>query len=376
MIELREQVVKAYITNHFTDLTYSEIEDRYEVPSTSRKGDTVRGWINWYKNKGVRLHEYAPGKKFTDLFIDNTKKSKVDKNLLLKSTWQVQKKGGEIAWLESYQNNINPEDVKAFRDQLIKDIPSPYNKVKLKPFSTYDTVAVVSIPDFHIGRDKNEENNVSKFLDTLGKLIEKSSHHFIGEVVFVIGNDYFNSDFDYKTTKGTPQFDYQNWKETWTTGRDILISAVGLLKILECKITIINVPGNHDDHRMFYLGDYVQGYYRNDNQVVVDNSDRLIKAFKYGDVLLAFEHGEFRREEYESILANEFPELWGSSKYREFLCGHLHAETVKEFRGLKLRHLPSLANESEWEKKQGYKHKKEAQLLIYSKNKLEAIYIE
>jgi hypothetical protein len=126
---------------------------------------------------------------------------------------------------------------------------------------------------------------------------------------------------------------------------------------------------------MFQLGDVIQAYYREDNQVVVDNSDRLIKAFTYGDVLLAFEHGEFRREEYESILANEFPELWGTSKYREFLCGHLHAETVKEFRGLKLRHLPSLANESEWEKKQGYKHKKEAQLLLYSKSKLEAIYI-
>lgn len=396
----RRQLISDYSKGLLDGKSYVEIERIYDIPATSKAGDRVRKWINWYNNLGKSIGQYAPGKQLTSTtdyqfvvidygikdsdirsFSGDSSEHKVDKeatasykNLVLKSKWQVQTKNG-IEWLESYNNNVDPKDIIKFREDLVKEIPSfPVRNFRPKLTPT-GTLGVISIPDFHIGREKNQENN-NIFISTIEKLLNKSSHHNFNELVFVIGNDYLNSDFDYKTTKGTQQFDYQTWRETWANGRDLLIKAIETLKSVNCPVTIINIPGNHDTMRMFQLGDVISAYYREDQQVRVDNSDRLIKAFKYADVLLAFEHGEFRREEYESILANEFPELWGTSKYREFLCGHLHAETVKEFRGIKLRHLPSLANESEWEKKQGYKHKKEAQMLVYSKEKLESIYIE
>lgn len=405
-MDIREKVITDYISNKLTGVSYTDIEKMYSIEHSSKKGDKVRGWINWYKNVGINLNEYAPGlklSKYNSPFLSwkdprnikhfkdsntSTKKidsikSSVDKKLnneklnklLLKSRWQIQKKGGDIDWLESYTNNVDPSEFKKFFKDLFIDIPSPIKTYVSKKQTNYDKLLVISLPDFHIGREQLLENN-NKYLESIQYLIQKVSHECIGEIVFVIGNDYFNSDVDYKTTKGTPQFDYQKWKETWNVGRDLLISAIDFLKEKKVKVNIINIPGNHDVLRMSFLGEYLEAYYRNDSQVLVDNSDKILKCFKYGDVLLAFEHGEYKRDEYESILATEFPELWGSTKYREVLCGHLHAETVKEFRGMKLRHLPSLAKESDWEIKQGYKHKKEAQALVYSKNKLESIYIE
>lgn len=384
--EHKKKVIQDYLSGSLDrSRSLSELEYIYGIIPTSKPGDRLRKWLKWFDQKGKHLNQYAPGEllstlaskgKDIEVNLCQDKEDKELKNLTLKSTWQVQKKGGDIEWLESYQNNVKPEDIKAFREELIRDIPSIKKSFTPREKTEYGSLAVISIPDFHIGREQDPQINNDKFLDTVNNLLVKVSHHIIEEIVFVIGNDYFNSDFDYKTTKGTPQFDYQNWKQTWNNGRDILVSAIDILKNKKCRINVINIPGNHDVMRAFLLGDYVEGYYRNDDQIIVDNSDRLVKVFKYHNVLLGFEHGEFRQTEYESILANEYPELWGSSTYREFLCGHLHAETVKEFRGLKLRHLPSLANESDWEKKQGYKHKKESQVLVYSKDKLEAIYIE
>lgn len=397
-MSLRKKVIIDFSAKKLEGKSYSQIERDYNIPQAGKKGDVARRWITWFKNKGYKINQFAPGeildeekfkktllavgvkdlKNYSDknVLIDSLSsvREKSINNLLLKKKWQVQTKTG-TAWLESYENKINPEEIKKFREELIKDIPSVKSKFTPKVRTNYDTLAVISIPDFHIGREKNQDHNSIIFMGILEDLLIKSSHHYINNIVFVIGNDYFNSDFDYKTTKGTPQFDYQNWRETWVQGRNILIRAIEMLKNKKCPIHIINVPGNHDSNRMFMLGDYIEGYYKNDDQISVDNSDNLIKIHKYGDVLLAFEHGEFRQSEYESILASNYPREWGDTFYREFLCGHLHAETVKEFRGLKLRHLPSLAKESDWEKKQGYIHNKEAQMLVYSKNKLEAIYI-
>lgn len=395
-MEVRKKVILDYINGKIDrDHTWGELELIYNVIPSSEPGDKIRKWIRWYEQKGKYTNEYAPGcfleglqynniqkehdERMTSLLTNLEKlKEKIKEepsSLLLRKKWQVQGKGGVTKWLESYENKINPEDIKKFRKELIESIPSPKRDFKIKSLTRYGTLAVISLPDFHIGREEYAEENSSKFLQTIENLLSKASHHLIEGIVFVMGNDYFNSDFDYKTTRGTPQFDYQNWKQTWIQGRDLVIQAIEVIKEKKCPITVVNIPGNHDS-RVFYLGDYVEGYYRNDNQIIVDNEDKLVKAFTYGNVLLGFEHGEFRASEYESILANEYPLEWGNSTCREFLCGHLHAETVKEFRGMKLRHLPSLANESEWEKKQGYHHRKEAQMLVYSKDKLEAIYIE
>jgi len=383
---VRKQLILDFIAGRLSGLSYAQIEDAYNIESTSKKGDRARKWIRWYKNTGIHNGHYAPHEPLeveevleeigqvaeTHEAIESTP------SLVLRKKWQIQGKGGEVKWLESYENKASSdEDIKAFREQLINDIPSPKKQFKAK-VDIYEAgvMAVISIPDFHIGREQDVLVNRDLFISTLSNLINKASHMPLESIVFVIGNDYFNSDFDYKTTKGTPQFDYQNWKETWIAGRDILIESIEILKTFGCRVGVINVPGNHDGNRMFMLGDYIQGYYRNDEQVFVDNTDKLVKAVTYGNVLLGLEHGEFKPTEYESILANEFPAQWGKSTYREFLCGHLHAETVKEYRGMKLRHLPSLAKESDWEKRQGYKHTKQSQLLVYSVDQLEAIYIE
>ena len=289
-------------------------------------------------------------------------------NLVLKSKWEVQTKGGGIETLKSYTNNITPIQIKQFRDSIIEDISkySPVNQFKFtKKSVNQNNVLLLSLPDYHIGRETLSMDIVEKYINVLSNIISKTDMSTIEKIVYVIGNDFFNSDSNYATTKGTPQFDFNTWTETWNFGKNLLLHSVEFLKQFNLPIDIINVPGNHDANKMFYLGDLVSSYFRNDTQIKVDNRTQLFKEYIYGNSLLMFEHGEMREGDYPLIMASEFPKQWGDSKFRYTFCGHLHHQIVKEFRGnCFVKFLPSLAKSSTWELSKGYKTSPKAEACI------------
>jgi len=70
------------------------------------------------------------------------------KNLQLKSRWQVQVKGGNIKWLESYKN----EDEKVNFEELLKIFKSLQVKEKIVNFNSDDNgITVCHLSDKHIG---------------------------------------------------------------------------------------------------------------------------------------------------------------------------------------------------------------------------------
>lgn len=75
-------------------------------------------------------------------------------NLKLKKAWEVQKKGGIIETLHSYEatNNLSPEDLEKIYDSFrlsIKDI-TPFEPVQIAPNSKFRSI-ILPISDIHIG---------------------------------------------------------------------------------------------------------------------------------------------------------------------------------------------------------------------------------
>lgn len=311
-------------------MTYVELEERFGIEPTSRKGDKVRGWIRNRSN-----------------------------GLTLRRSWQVNTKNG-IQTLHSYENKPGgKEDLEDFRKSLIDDIRefSPERPEPLRKHSKRKLLEI-SIPDYHIGRTPLEVADKSfwKAFDYLTEGVHPE------KIVFPVGNDWYNTDnHNYTTTRGTQQFDYNNWKETFRRGWQILASAISTLADI-APVEVIIVPGNHDVTKMFYAGDVLDAYFRNDARVTVDNSMRHFKHFHYGKNLIMYDHGEIKTTQYPLILATEFPLEFAKSEFREIHLGHFHKEMIlDEIRGIKMRHLPSLAKESGWEITSGYKHTRQAQ---------------
>jgi hypothetical protein len=227
----------------------------------------------------------------------------------------------------------------------------------------------ISLPDIHYGKltEITLEEMEKQFLDTIEDLVNKGRGINIEKILLPIGNDGMNTDgMRMATTKGTPQHDVIGWKESFKGYWTLIVRAVDFLKDV-APVDIIVVSGNHDYERMFYAGDVLAGWYRNDPNVNVDNSTTPRKYYRYGKNMIMFTHGDNEKaSDMPLIMATENPEMFAETEFREAHCGHYHKEQVNEYRGVKVRFLPSICALDEWHKKMGYQSLRTAQAFIWN----------
>jgi hypothetical protein len=230
----------------------------------------------------------------------------------------------------------------------------------------------VSLPDIHYGKlsgltlDEIED----QFLEVIKDLMIKAQGLNIERILLPIGNDGMNSEgMRQSTTKGTPQHDSAGWKETFRGYWRLIVKATDYL-LCFAPVDIVVISGNHDYERMYYAGDVLAGWYRNHPNVTVDNSDSSRKYYMYGKNMIMFTHGDNEKpQDMPLIMATEQPEMFSKTEFRETHCGHFHKEQVNEYRGVKVRFLPSICPNDEWHKKMGYDSKRAAQAYIWNKFK-------
>ena len=251
--------------------------------------------------------------------------------------------------------------------------PKVEQKDHLKGWSTLNPIAYeISLPDIHYGKlhDLNLTQVEDQYMMAVQELVEKASGLDIERFVLPIGNDGMNSEgMRRTTTKGTPQEESAGWKDTFRGYWQLITAAVNYLKE-KAPVDIIVVSGNHDFERMFYAGDVLAGWYRNDANVTVDNTYSSRKYYEYGQNMLMFTHGDKEKPaDMPLILATENPEMFARTSHHEVHCGHLHKEMVNEYRGIKVRFIPSICPNDEWHKQMGYEAKRTGQAYIWNKHK-------
>lgn len=330
--------------------SWVEIEDKYLYDLIGKKGDQARKHYKWYITKGKEKGEWKPGSK-----IDETESDR----LTLRARWQAQTKDG-IKWLESYRNNITRQDIIDLKRDIIKDIStfSP-NKLRIQYPKNRTITYVISLPDLHFGKQKLEET-IENFDTCFFDLVSRVNN--VKQYILPIGNDLFHSEgMRNTTTKGTKMFDFTEWKrcfrEVWK------LMAERILFLSECApVYVPIVQGNHDWERTFYLGDVLAAYFKNNENVIVDNSMEPQKYFQFGKTLLGWDHGDCMKPlEYPLEMATSRPTDFAKSNSRIMFTGHLHSQQGYEIKGVIVRFLPSICPSDEWHKRYGFKANKAAQ---------------
>jgi len=264
---------------------------------------------------------------------------------------------------------VSPESIKKEIEKFAA-VYSPkvdaiqYKKV-LKPIA-YE----ISLPDIHYGKMHNKsllqiEND---YIGVVQELVAKAAGLEIEKFILPIGNDGMNSEgLRRTTTKGTPAEDSASWKDTFRGYWMLMVKAIDYLKKI-APVDVIVISGNHDFERMFYAGDVLSGWYRNDENVEVDNAYESRKYYQYGSNMLMFTHGDKEKPaDMPLIMATEQPKMFASTSHREVHCGHLHKEMVNEYRGIKVRFIPSICPNDDWHKQMGYEAKRAGQAYIWNK---------
>jgi predicted phosphodiesterase len=315
------------------------------------------------------------------------------------NTWEVGAKGPDNkivttplfqvkVWLKNKQTAV----LNNIREEFIEDVKKLSPKVEKinykQKVDKYPLLLELNIFDLHLGKiawseETNHEYNLeiasSIFHQCIEEFIDETSNKNIDRIVFPVGNDFFNSDRSYpfnSTTKGTPQEEDARWQKTFRLGRQLLVDAINKLQQI-APVDVIMVPGNHDFERNFYLGDSLESWFYNNENVTVDNSANPRKYYKYGEVLIGYTHGnEEKVTDLPLIMANEKPTEWALSTFREFHLGHEHRKkeikfkSTEEYQGVIIRYFNSLSATDSWHHKRGYiGAKRSAEALLWDKTK-------
>ena len=306
--------------------------------------------------------------------LKNKHKNNPNSNLQLKSRWQSA--SGE--WLESYKTvtDTSIDEIKQLKEDLFNDLKN-LNKESYKKYnilnrgSNNENLLEISLPDFHFGKVDNTtiECQANLYLQGIIDLVEKTKGYHITKILLPTGNDLFNSDsIDYTTTKGTPQLDNATWQKTFRIGTQAVIKSIEYLKNI-APVDVIIVQGNHDYQKSFYLGEILDAYYNQDENVSIFNDiNEPRKYYKYGNTLFGYTHGNLEKvNELPLIMAVESPIEFANSKYHYWRLGHLHKEMINEYQGIVVETLPALCSQDEWHKKMGYNSKRKAKAFIWNK---------
>jgi hypothetical protein len=314
------------------------------------------------------------------------------------NTWEVGAKGPDSKitttplfqvklWLKKKQvlfelHNVRREFLEDLK-KLSPQVPSNFRKQpqegKLLEITVFDLHFGKVAWHEEVGENYNIEVATQRFNDCIDYFIDLYRGTSLDRILLPISNDFFNSDRSHpfnSTTSGTPQEEDTRWQNTFRKGRELLIMNIQKLsKIAPVEVKV--VPGNHDYERSFYLGDSLEGWFHNDQNVDIDNSPSPRKYFSYGKNLIGFTHGNNEKlADLPMIMAQENPTAWAMSYYREFHLGHLHHKkegrfnATNELQGVMVRHMSSLSGTDSWHHKKGYVGaRKSAEAFLWDKEK-------
>jgi hypothetical protein len=213
----------------------------------------------------------------------------------------------------------------------------------------------VSIADYHIDKLDSDgmsiEEKAKQYLEILSRLVIKAHYSFnIDEIVYVIGNDWFNSD-NYQnatTVHMNPQDNNSRWDKAYEVGFDTLVTSIMFLKQFCSNLKVICVQGNHAKTKEFYLAHALEAYFRADSNIVFDRTSANRKIHVYGNTLIGYHHGNCKIDDLPLLMATEFYKEWGASKYKEVHTGDKHFYMEKDVKGVRVKQLPSLTGADRW----------------------------
>jgi hypothetical protein len=262
---------------------------------------------------------------------------------------------------------------KGLIDDLIKVVPSVtrHDPQGLEPTKGY--VVVVQPADIHFGKlgtlatTGSEYNRTVCYNAVIGEtdlvLSRATALGTPDAIHLTVAHDWFHIDSYWKTTtKGTPQDIDGSPLTLIREGKQLAVDLVERCLAYAPKVVINAALSNHDLMHGASLLDHLEAWYHNDDRVEVITSLRMRQYYRYGNTLVGITHGHGPKQvkDLSILMAQEAPELWGKTKFREIFTGHIHhhksIEVLKDIdhKGIRVWTLPSLSGTDQWHEINGF----------------------
>lgn len=305
--------------------------------------------------------------------------------------FSIRRGANGYAWNARFSKKNIPADIN-FLTKLFAEHVSQYEPPKLvapqkKVEEKRNCLYVMNIQDLHLaklawspetgGADWDIRIAERAYKNAVEDLLSKAPTDRIEEVLLILGSDLLQVDNDKSTTTAGTYVDSDSrLAKAFDVATKMIVDVVAKLA-LRFKVRLIVIPGNHDSTVSLFVGKYIEAFFRNCSNVVVDSSPKSRKYYGYGKTLIGFDHGdETKLKALPLLIMRENQATISNYKFQEILTGHLHGEQVKEEAGVKVRVAPALCANDRWHARRGFVgNLRQSQGLLYQRdNGLEAIF--
>lgn len=124
----------------------------------------------------------------------------------------------------------------------------------------------------------------------------------------------------------------------------ILRRVIQMLLEKHQKLHVIMAEGNHDMASSVWLRTMFKALLENEPRVTVDDSALPYYVLEFGEVMLAWHHSHLKKMEgLPQLMAAQFPQIWGRTRWRYVSTGDKHHASEKEHPGIMVIQHPTLA---------------------------------
>lgn len=352
----RLNIVRAYQSG---DKSMVDIAEEYGVSECS-----VRRWVKKYGFIAEKPHGFLP------------------ENHIVKGVSTLYDENGQkkLEWVKTNQDVEHIQEmlehaVLAMSEKIPKQDPVKIDDVRFTQNS--DLCSVYVITDYHFGQmSSKEEVGEAWDMDVAEKLLvdwfrsaiylSPCSHTAI---LCQLGDFLHYDSLNALTPTSSHLLDTnERYGPIVRVIVRVLRQVMDMLLEKHEHVHVVMAEGNHDIASSVWLRVLFANLYGNDPRITVDMSHLPYYGFEWGNTSLFFHHGHKARiGTVSELMAAQFREILGRTKYSYAHMGHYHHRDVKESRLMVVEQHPTLAAKDAHSARGGYHSQRNASVITYSK---------
>lgn len=278
-------------------------------------------------------------------------------------------------WVKTQRDHADTEAVlREFVSELCQDVKPLAPSECHTTHSDEDLLAVYPIGDPHFGMLSWAPETGTNF-DT--EIAEKVTHGAIDRLVasapaaktalVLCLGDLLHANNQSNQTSSGHQLDVDGrWTKVLRVAAMSMIYCVRRALEKHDRVLFRINRGNHDRESGYAIALMMDCYFHLEPRVEIDLSPAVCWYHQFGQVLIGSTHGDtIKGPDLLGVMAADEPAAWGETVHRVFLCGHVHHQDVKEYRGGTVEYFRTLAARDAWHQGQGYRSGRDMRCIVY-----------
>jgi len=288
-----------------------------------------------------------------------------DLSYLRISSWE---KSGVLDSLYAIKYKVTPKETKEksinyveAAEELLKDFKPKavkYPKVDWTENADMKKVLLLNQIELHLGKmaDRIENGNeysteiaLERFQEIIEQACKLAKSENVGQAVVVIGGDFFNSESNGRTARGTEIRNDHSFKHLYQKGLEAYVDLLESLRTTVPNVLVLLCEGNHARAMEYFMFKTLEAYYHDASGIAFMKSVKDTQGLKVGNTALFFNHGDADQKRLINSIPAEYPEIYGSTNFRYLFVGHFHKlETSNTENGLHFHRVPAPCENDNW----------------------------